>query len=180
MIRWARGRKDRIIRSANEALSMDPTVLHSISARGELPRRVSTNRRCFLDQRRRNRSTPTSLTEIRPSFTSTTAASGKTAVLCHLFRHDDGHHLMLEHGADIRYISKAMLGHAKAHHNGNLHPGLHRKLRQIHGTDSTLPTTTRRTRPDDLKATGDDRRRRRAKSKRPPPAPSRWDFKLLL
>jgi len=67
----------------------------------------------------------------------------------------DWPHYAREHGADIRYI-QAMLGHAKLHHNGESTPRSPiRKAASNPRTDPPCRPRPRRTRPHDLKATGD-------------------------
>ena len=95
---------------------------------------------------------------------------------CHLFRHTMAT-LMLEHGADIRYI-QAMLGHAKLTTTEIYTQVSIRKLRQIHELTHPADHDREEPDPDDLKATGDDSDAA-AQIKAPTPAPSRFQTSSL-
>ena len=148
MIRQGKGKKDRVIPIGRRALSWITVYIES--ARGELLMNMS-ERTLFItnDGQPIN---PDSLTEYVRRYIDASGVGKKGS--CHLFRHTMAT-LMLEHGADIRYI-QAMLGHAKLTTTEIYTQVSIRKLQQIHELTHPADHDREETDPDDLKATGDN------------------------
>ncbi|WP_218933575.1 site-specific tyrosine recombinase XerC [Rubripirellula lacrimiformis] len=149
MIREGKGKRDRIIPIGKRALSWITVYIES--ARGELlcnqaePTLFLTNEGGPIN--------PDSLTEYVRRYIDQSEIGKRGS--CHLFRHTMAT-LMLEHGADIRYI-QAMLGHAKLTTTEIYTQVSIRKLRQIHELTHPADHDREEPDPDDLKAnSGDD------------------------
>jgi len=151
MIRLAKGKKDRIIRSANERCFRITVYIESAPRR--TPRGDVTDRRCSWTERKGEPINPDSLTEYSV-VTFDDSGHLANAVLCHSFRHTIGHPLKCSNTASDIPLHQAMLGHAKLQTTEITqvsHPETASNPRLTHPA-----ATTREERPDDLKATGDD------------------------
>lgn len=148
MIRMGKGKKDRIIPIGRRALSWITVYIESarcglLSTINE-PTLFLTNEGEALN--------PDSLTEYVRRYIDASGIGKRGS--CHLFRHTMAT-LMLEHGADIRYI-QAMLGHAKLTTTEIYTQVSIRKLRQIHELTHPADHEREEPDPDDLKANSDD------------------------
>lgn len=148
MIREGKGKKDRVIPIGRRALSWITVYIES--ARGELL--MDFNERTLFITNDGQPINPDSLTEYVRRYIEASGIGKKGS--CHLFRHTMAT-LMLEHGADIRYI-QAMLGHAKLTTTEIYTQVSIRKLQQIHELTHPADHDREETHPDDLKARGDD------------------------
>ncbi|TWB87048.1 integrase/recombinase XerD [Synechococcus sp. Ace-Pa] len=148
MIRLGKGKKDRIIPIGKRALSWITVYIES--ARGELL--AGVNEPTLFLTNEGEPINPDSLTEYVRRYIDDSGIGKRGS--CHLFRHTMAT-LMLEHGADIRYI-QAMLGHAKLTTTEIYTQVSIRKLRQIHELTHPADHDREEPDPDDLKATGDD------------------------
>lgn len=124
MVRQGKGKKDRMIPIGDRAIAWIEKYLHT--ARPELITGVDEGV-LFLTNLG-EAFTPCRLTQLVGNYVNR-ADLGKTGS-CHLFRHTMAT-LMLEHGADIRYIQE-MLGHVKIDTTQIYTQVSIRKLKQIH------------------------------------------------
>ena len=150
VIRQGKGKKDRFVPIGERAIAWMQKYIRE--ARPQLRGRAGLTARCFC-QARAKRSAPT-ISRSRCVTMCRTRSIGKTGA-CHLFRHTMAT-LMLEGGADIRYIQQ-MLGHAELSTTEIYTHVSIRMLKQVHTathpaakldhehTQSTVETTDRST-----------------------------------
>ena len=159
MIRQGKGKKDRMIPIGERALAWIDRYLERVRSDLVVTRHQPT---LFLTNAGES-FTPDRLTQLVRGYVNA-ADTGKTGS-CHLFRHTMAT-LMLENGADIRYI-QAMLGHAELSTTQIYTQVSIRKLKEIHtATHPAKPRTAR------LKAETPD--------VTPPPAPTAEDLLAAL
>ena len=136
MIRQGKGKKDRMIPIGERALAWIDRYLERVRPDLLVTRHQSV---LFLTQAG-EAFTPDRLTQLVRGYVNA-ADTGKTGS-CHLFRHTMAT-LMLENGADIRYI-QAMLGHAELSTTQIYTQVSIRKLKEIHtATHPAKPKTAR-------------------------------------
>ena len=132
MIRLGKGKKDRMIPIGSRALAwIDKYV---IEVRPTLVREPDDGT-LFLSNLN-EAFTPNRLTQLVREYVDA-AQLGKRGA-CHLFRHTMAT-LMLENGADIRFIQQ-MLGHAELEHHADLHAGQHPQVEGNPLADASGPT----------------------------------------
>ena len=136
MIRQGKGKKDRMIPIGERALAWIDRYLES--ARPDLV--IGRNNATLFLTNAGESFTPDRLTQLVRGYVNA-ADTGKSGS-CHLFRHTMAT-LMLENGADIRYI-QAMLGHAELSTTQIYTQVSIRKLKEIHtATHPAKPRTAR-------------------------------------
>jgi integrase/recombinase XerD len=147
-IREGKGRKDRMVPIGKRAVAWITRYLED--ARGALLMDFQ-ERTLFLTRD----GTPIGLDSLSELVRRHIIASGiEKPGSCHLFRHTMAT-LMLEHGADIRYI-QAMLGHAQLSTTEVYTQVSIRKLQQIHDLTHPADHDKEEPSPDDLKAKAKD------------------------
>ena len=124
IIRQGKGKKDRMIPIGDRAVKWIDKYLYEI--RPTLV--ISPDHGTLFLTGQGEAFTPGRLTQMVRTYVSASGIGKKGA--CHLFRHTMAT-LMLEHGADIRYIQE-MLGHAKLETTQIYTQVSIRKLKQIH------------------------------------------------
>jgi integrase/recombinase XerD len=124
MIRQGKGKKDRMIPIGERAVQWIDRYQHNVRPELAIGRGNST---LFLTSQGES-FTPDRLTQLVRRYVES-ADTGKSGS-CHLFRHTMAT-LMLENGADIRYI-QAMLGHAELSTTQIYTQVSIRKLKEIH------------------------------------------------
>jgi integrase/recombinase XerD len=124
MIRQGKGKKDRMVPIGERALAWIEKYLGDVRPRLV----VEPDEGVLFLTSTGEVFTPNRLTQLVRDYV-TAAAIGKTGA-CHLFRHTMAT-LMLEHGADIRFIQQ-MLGHAKLETTQIYTQVSIRKLKEIH------------------------------------------------
>ena len=147
-IRQGKGRKDRVVPIGKRAVTW--ITRYTEDARGALL--MDFQERTLFLTRDGTPIGPDSLSELvrRHIIASGIEKSGS----CHLFRHTMAT-LMLEHGADVRYI-QAMLGHAQLSTTEVYTQVSIRKLQQIHDLTHPADHDKEEPSPDDLKANKPD------------------------
>lgn len=124
MVRQGKGRKDRMIPIGDRAIAWIEKYLHDV----RLELLVAEDEGVLFLTNLGEAFTPNRLTQMVRNYVNA-AELGKTGS-CHLFRHTMAT-LMLEHGADIRFIQE-MLGHVKIDTTQIYTQVSIRKLKQIH------------------------------------------------
>jgi integrase/recombinase XerD len=124
MVRQGKGKKDRMVPIGERAIAWIEKYLGDV--RPQLV--VEPDEGVLFLTATGEAFTPNRLTQLVRDYV-TAAAIGKTGA-CHLFRHTMAT-LMLEHGADIRFIQQ-MLGHAKLETTQIYTQVSIRKLKEIH------------------------------------------------
>jgi integrase/recombinase XerD len=137
MVRQGKGKKDRMIPIGERAIAWIEKYLHTV--RPGLA--AAADERVLFLTNLGEAFTPCRLTQLVRNYVIR-ADLGKTGS-CHLFRHTMAT-LMLEHGADIRYIQE-MLGHVKIDTTQIYTQVSIRKLKEIH----TATHPARLPRPDE-------------------------------
>ncbi len=127
MIRQGKGKKDRMIPIGARALNWVDRYQHQVRPDLVVGREIAHLATLFLTHTGEP-FTPNRLTQLVRRYVQA-AELGKSGS-CHLFRHTMAT-LMLENGADIRYI-QAMLGHAELSTTQIYTQVSIRKLKQIH------------------------------------------------
>ena len=148
-VRQGKGKKDRVVPVGARALAWIDKYVHEVRPALE----VDSNERALFLTKFGEPFSASSLSILVRDYVDR-AEIGKTGS-CHLFRHTMAT-LMLENGADIRYI-QAMLGHAKLDTTQIYTQVSIRKLKEIH--EATHPAKAERkkaggTGPGDSKADG--------------------------
>lgn len=126
LIREGKGKKDRMIPIGERAVSWVEKYVVEVRPLLVMPPDAGA---LFLTQEGAS-FTPNRLTQLVRDYVSS-AELGKTGA-CHLFRHSMAT-LMLEHGADIRYIQE-MLGHAELSTTQIYTQVSIRRLKEVHGS----------------------------------------------
>jgi integrase/recombinase XerD len=127
MIRQGKGKKDRMIPVGDRAMEWVDRYQHQVRPDLVVGREIAHLATLFLTHTGEP-FTPNRLTQLVRRYVQA-AELGKSGS-CHLFRHTMAT-LMLENGADIRYI-QAMLGHAELSTTQIYTQVSIRKLKQIH------------------------------------------------
>jgi integrase/recombinase XerD len=139
MIRQGKGKKDRMIPIGERALGWIDRYQRVVSPELVVGRDPATRATLFLTHTG-EAFTPNRLTQLVREYIQ--AANLSKSGSCHLFRHTMAT-LMLENGADIRYI-QAMLGHAELSTTQIYTQVSIRKLKEIHtATHPAKPRTAR-------------------------------------
>ncbi len=140
MVRQGKGRKDRMVPIGERAIAWCEKYLHE-----ERPQLVmAKDMETFFLTNLGEAFTPERVTQVVGRYV-TKADIGKTGS-CHLFRHTMAT-LMLENGADIRYIQE-MLGHVKVDTTQIYTQVSIRRLKEVH--DLAHPARLERTRQGDV------------------------------